>query len=615
MSNDYDESLRIVAEFTRERHSVHDYNGLPVKAVVHALAESHRFLLNTGGPINSPTTSHTYGDCIRRFVRWLDRRMFTGTLADVNVDMIAEYLRVGTRTRHGISSMSHLICTYADLHPNMLDSAVLQYVRLAKHHRRSAAEDGPPIPPLTEGEARRLEQACKQRIDDLEKRIAYGKELILRGESEAAHGIVSSASIAWLLNEHGPMPIEEVGRFLGIRATTVYKRWAQDNASSARTMYHVSSFIFPTSEDMGAFIILFGLATGLSPECIPEIDRADVKPIGNDRVRITYRKERARGKETETFSRKGRWSPGRLVERANLVTERARVFVEQGHEDRIWLRRRLNGHDGREKYIAAPACYDHMSEHRFVAHAGILDDRGEPLAYDSRRLRKTWYNRQDKRYSGSVHITAGINQSLSIAADHYLSASGETPAIVDAIEGTQHGNVRRARQARANAHVVNVGEAVVQLGAQTKATTIDNAEMETLLQDPNKAGKRLGVTADKAKMLLQTQEGDVFMAICKAFYDSPFGKPGHACPVPPWICLLCPLAVITPTKLPTILAFLDFINDRFDAMISTEWVTRYGAVHRAITKNILPQFSPAVIAAARATAKDAMLYIRPEELI
>jgi hypothetical protein len=45
-----------------------------------------------------------------------------------------------------------------------------------------------------------------------------------------------------------------------------------------------------------------------------------------------------------------------------------------------------------------------------------------------------------------------------------------------------------------------------------------------------------------------------------------------------------------------------------------QWAQRFGAVHHAICTDILPRFSPAVIAEATRRANELEVYVRPEDL-
>ena len=76
----------------------------------------------------------------------------------------------------------------------------------------------------------------------------------------------------------------------------------------------------------------------------------------------------------------------------------------------------------------------------------------------------------------------------------------------------------------------------------------------------------------------------------------------------------CPLAVITPSKLPNILALLDHIDAAYENMTTVEWQKRYAGTRRNIVEHILPQFNDEVVEAARDKATLAGLYLKPEEI-
>jgi hypothetical protein len=236
------------------------------------------------------------------------------------------------------------------------------------------------------------------------------------------------------------------------------------------------------------------------------------------------------------------------------------------------------------------------SVRRFVTDHDLLDEDGQPLRIDIRALRKTFLARLNKRFQGAVSLTAGVNQSAQVAADHYLAIGEETPAIRQAIEDTQWSLVQRAKRVY-------------------QATVLSEVELDSLKGDSGSAAARFGIEADRAKSLLTSETDDVFIAKCKDFKHSPFGKPGEPCPAAVWECLFCPLAIITPSKLPAILALLDHIQARFEEMLSADWQARYGDTYTAITQQIIPQFSDTVVAAARAAVGSAPLYFRPEESI
>jgi hypothetical protein len=346
--------------------------------------------------------------------------------------------------------------------------------------------------------------------------------------------------------------------------------------------------------DLIPYVILLGLKTGISPEGIASLKIDSVVSIGDRRIRVEWYKARGGGREADTFSARGDWSPGRLFQRVANITADARRFAAPDIKSRLWIRYSATKRE--DVYIRTLTADISSSVRRFVTDHDLLDEDGQPLRIDIRALRKTFLARLNKRFQGAVSLTAGVNQSAQVAADHYLAIGEETPAIRQAIEDTQWSLVQRAKRVY-------------------QATVLSEVELDSLKGDSGSAAARFGIEADRAKSLLTSETDDVFIAKCKDFKHSPFGKPGEPCPAAVWECLFCPLAIITPSKLPAILALLDHIQARFEEMLSADWQARYGDTYTAITQQIIPQFSDTVVAAARAAVGSAPLYFRPEESI
>jgi hypothetical protein len=108
---------------------------------------------------------------------------------------------------------------------------------------------------------------------------------------------------------------------------------------------------------------------------------------------------------------------------------------------------------------------------------------------------------------------------------------------------------------------------------------------------------------------------DVWMAGCLDFHHSPHGAPDRPCPSPVWGCLECNNAVITASKLPAILAFLNHIFGKRQQMNMAAWTERFGRAHHRITQQILPRFPEREIVMAKAVveAEDHLLWL-PAEL-
>lgn len=110
----------------------------------------------------------------------------------------------------------------------------------------------------------------------------------------------------------------------------------------------------------------------------------------------------------------------------------------------------------------------------------------------------------------------------------------------------------------------------------------------------------------------------MFAAACTDFHNSPHGRPGSPCPAPVWTCLLCPLAVFTPTKVPNLLRLRAHLDRQWKMLGTDEWMALYGPAQLRLDRDILPAFPAEVIAAARVAVDDdadspVPLYVRPEE--
>ncbi len=122
---------------------------------------------------------------------------------------------------------------------------------------------------------------------------------------------------------------------------------------------------------------------------------------------------------------------------------------------------------------------------------------------------------------------------------------------------------------------------------------------------------------------------DVFVAACANQLASPFGPAGKPCPARPWVCLLCPLAVVLPRHLPNLLQLKGFFSRQFRQQPTTAFLTVFGPYAHRLETDILPRFDQqAITDAAHALDTEAgttagsaiggsvgeLLPLRPEEL-
>lgn len=327
------------------------------------------------------------------------------------------------------------------------------------------------------------------------------------------------------------------------------------------------------AEDVIAFFVALGLETGLEPECIKAL-RTDClrnpsfgPSFGT--VEIEYLKRRARGSEWKRLRvRDGASStPGGIIRTLLELTAAARRHKPS---ENLWL----YFHTGRldDRILHPQEMID-----SWVARHGIVDDEERPLRLLLSRLRKThkalWY----AKTHGDLGRFA-VGHTREVAARHYA----DLPSL---------------RHLHEQAIADGLQDALTSALEPRIVTPEDEAAAR---KDP--AASQLAVPAADARRLLSGKQ-DVWLASCSGFHNSPFAAEGEPCPEPFWGCLECRNAVITARKLPTIIAFLDFIVARRADMAEANWQSKFGRAWSRISRQILPAFPDAVVAEAREQAK------------
>ena len=424
-----------------------------------------------------------------------------------------------------------------------------------------------PIPPLSGADAKRLEAACKQSILAFEARLAEGERLLAPvAEPEQ----LTEA-------ERVERQIIEVVAREGL-TRSVPRRLREDRR--ARLVGQLMGLLFPTLRDLAPFLLLLGLRTGLNPESLDALTVDAFEDLGNGHIRLRWFKARGGGLEADTFSGRGQWSAGGLPRRAVAATARARPIAAPELGKRLWL---YSPYGGRQP-IRALEWSVRVAE--WVASVDLRGDDGEPLALDRRQLRKTHSQRLNARYRGALELVAGANQSTHVAAKHYVNSDPDNPVLIKTIADAQTALLGRAR-----------------------ATVLTEPRVAELAGSPASAADSLQVSEGTARALIGSEELDVFLAKCKDFHNSPFGSPGVACPAAAWDCLFCPLAVITPSKAPALLALKRRLEQLRDSMPLDRWHQVYGPAHRVIGEEILPQFSAGTLERAEALADGEVLHL------
>ncbi|HEV2368561.1 MAG TPA: hypothetical protein VGR90_01720 [Acidimicrobiales bacterium] len=402
------------------------------------------------------------------------------------------------------------------------------------------------------------------------------------GGPYTADTAMSAAHLLWTLEREGPLSREETARRLGLGGG--YPDCLGKQAPRLRDM---ATALWPTAADLLAYRVLLALETGIVPEGIAALRVEDFQRVSAREVVIAWEKQRGGGRESDRFGGAGEWSPGRIFERAVAITAGLRRHASPGDQGFVWIALHTTQLGiNRVRRPSSPVV------EAWLASTG-LSSPGTPFDLKGRRLRKTFYRRLDERFGGAIPSVAGINQSEAVAAEHYLSVTQPTEFLEGVVEAAYAEALRKAE--RAPRPVVLTGE-----------------DVAALLVDDARAASELGVPEAEARPLL-SGERDVFAAACRDFYHSPYGAPGQPCPAAVWSCLFCPLAVITPAKLPTLLRLADHVDAARGEMPADEWTRIYGAVWHQLSANIFPRYPEAVIQAARVKADAAPLYLPPAE--
>jgi len=568
-----DVPLGVHLEFPDQRPLDMDLSAAGCPSVVRELATALLERTNTGGRTKSRHTAKFYCCAIRHLARWLAERGFDGSVTQLSEALAFDYWR---QAGNGYESAARVLLSHIERRdPGTLQPGVARQLRgvvlnPTPQHR--------PRRPCSAGETQRLIDACRAAVTAAEDRMATADALAITGRDPTLGDWTAEANVAWALDHWGPQTSRELGPRLGEEV------WRVDKTLRG-TLSRLHDCLFPNMDAALAFRVLIGLETGICPEGIDGLHAECLEWVGAGRARISWFKARAAGAEAHVFDSRGPWSPGRLIERWLALSARARRFAPDPAP--LWL-----FCDGAHHRLRRPAFWWDARD-AFVARHGLLDDDGAPMRLRFGGLRATYFARHDRHWNGALRIDP--NHSARVEGDHYLAQTRASDPLEATIEAAQRDALRKA--------------------ATAPLTLFDPDELAALVDDPEAAAVRLGITASAAAELLAGQR-DVFAAACKDFYHSPHGAPGVACPSPVWTCLFCPLAVFTPAKVPNLLRLRDHLEAQWKELGAEEWMHLYGAAQVRLERDILARFPASVLETARAAvtaSAEPGPYFAPEE--
>jgi len=417
-----------------------------------------------------------------------------------------------------------------------------------------------------------VRRAARRDIDAAVERMSEGEQLLALGDDPAVHGW-ELPNLVWLAAHRGPL----VHRELAAEAWPGLVR--------THPVGDVNRRVYLTYDDVLAFWVRLSLDTGLPIESIKTLKADCLVNADEHWVHVTYIKRRRHGHEdnSKRIRDGGVNTPGGLLRLAISLTSRARRVL--GVDD-LWI---AYGKYGlRPAQILGAGHKRDTPIPRFVARHGLVDDDEQPLRLTLRRLRKT-------RKAENYRLTKG--DVAAVADDHSPEVSA-----------SRYGNIPSLAQSHAKAVVDGLQQA---LDAAVPRIILDaDVEPDRLspdIEEPSPSREQ------KTVREVLAGERDVWVSNCSDFFNSPFGRPGEACPKAVWGCLDCPNSIITSDRLPAVIAFGQHLEAERSILSESDWQAMYGSASRRIVQ-VLSRFPSATVAGARRIAQtgDALLFLPPQ---
>ena len=509
----------------------------------------------------------------------------------------------GAATTHDVR-VSHINAAVATIHATWSDSLAYMTARdllaVAKslgpdaweretwmrmqEVRDSGTPEWNPREPYSTTEWTAIRDTCRAAMEAVLARHEEGRALLAAGADPRGRGAdawSSKANMVWLANELGPLTAPIVA------ATGVSDNWARRaRAKQGFTLNDVNAYLYPSTEDLLPFMLLFMGETGIPPRYTEELTIACMERPANGRFTIRYIKRRGRYVEKNDRYRDGNiGTPGGIIRRVISLTARLRHFAPR---DDLWLVRTQAS--ATKKGVAVPLLLSNATVAEpylsaFGAKCGL--QRLQPS-----RLRKTWIQNNTKRARAQATPLV-LDHTPTVHLEHYARMKALVPVhreiVFDAI--------REAREVAVRTTVITSAEELVQIRS-----------------NPRLLATRMGCSEDVAQQAL-TGSLDLWMNSCTGFYDSPFAPKGSPCNgAPLGLCLDCPNGLITPHKLPAIYAYLNHIVGQREVQPAEAWKAAFGKAYEKIVFGVLMKFTDEVLREARAAAEaeSSLVFLGPE---
>lgn len=433
--------------------------------------------------------------------------------------------------------------------------------------------EGTPLDEFTNAERLAIRDDCRNRIRELEARLAIGQRSLALGSDPRPEGWVRACDVLWAVRYLGRAPQAPIYADV-IRASDdgVLQELSEDFASERatalggghRVMRRLMSYLYPSDTDLVAFRTLLQLETGAAPEEWSRVTLGDIEPA-TEAIHVRLDKARARRSRTvrcalTSAGRRSGWRAGDLLRRLQAATEHARdeaTEINAADADALFL----TAHRTTTRHLAVRA--ESFSRQPFSSLlASVSPAITRP--YDARRLRKTVKSVR-AAVLRSADIAAGDDHSVEVFRRHYAQSTTVHVLAGAAVNAAQQQVFTRIQR----------GPVFVNTPAHAIDRDIDDA---------------LTAAAD-AEVASTPTDRAMNVAHCASPYESPFSPAGRLCEHRPTMCFACPNAIVFADHLPRLLAYREVLRGHEKEMPPAQFAAVYGQ-QVANIEQILDEFSP-----------------------
>ncbi|GLT02852.1 hypothetical protein GCM10007897_42770 [Sphingobium jiangsuense] len=442
-------------------------------------------------------------------------------------------------------------------HPDLLRADARRRLNFVSRYSNRLVS---PREPLTPFVARVLKEAADERVVAARDRIFAGRERVAALRSAPSPTRFEQAILRLADGDRPTKAQYDLFKWRRISTTTV---------TDLRVM---------TLADAVYFVIALALRIEMPIECLKTLRRDCLKNPARGYVTIEYAKGRggARARiKRERVRDGGITTPGGLIRLAlDLSQPAAERLAECGHADAdyLWIGFVRLDRPAWRRFKLSKNNFQHA-----VGDLGLHDESGEPIGCVMQSsLRKTVKRDNYLRHAGHLRRFAS-DHSREVAARHYAS-----------VEGLREEHARSI--VAAETHLFDM--------AMSPLVLAPEEEQDAAEQGLSVAGRIID-GAEAAQLM--GGASDTFLGICADFWSGPSPRAEDgSCAVAFTGCLHCRNAVFTRRKLPALLTYMDWLEDRRTVLTEASWAGAHGADFDRIAIQVLPAFAAGDIEHARA---------------